>query len=418
MTQTKVLLIVAGLSMTGQAFAGNDAELRADSANRTSFSAAAGAGWDKNFWISDGGNNSLHVGGTTQFRYNVSVRDDSVVGDQDDFTHGFNSPTNRLRFWGTIWDKALGYKIEGNFSSENPGGGTFTLEDAYGTYDFGNNFVLGWGQWKLPLNRADIVDNEYQLSADRSIASAAFSGGYVQGIKGVYTTEMVKVSGSFHDGQRNLPSILTNSQNTDFTSSLEADYALGLRVDVQAMGNDWNRWNDYTSWKSAKDNGLLIGGAINWQSGGETGGTADADALNYTLDISFEGQGWNIYGAFYGSRLDFGGGSEFDNFGGEIGGGFFFNDQFEVFARWDGLFLDDDAFGGDTDIHFATLGMNYYLSPESHAAKFTGQFSYAFNETSNVFGASGMVGDTTRYGYLGQSDDGEWAITLQMQVMF
>lgn len=408
MTQTKVLLIVAGLGLSAQAFAGDVAELQADAANRTSLSAAAGAGWDKNFWISDGGNNSLHVGGTIQTRFNASLRDDSVVGDQDDFTTGFNAPTERIRFWGTIWDKALGYKIQGNFSSENPGGGVFTLEDAFGTYDFGNNFVMGWGQWKLPLNRADIVDNEFQQSADRSIASMVFSGTYVQGINGVYTSDMVKVSGGFHDGM--------STANTDFTSGSEADYALNVRVDVQAMGNDWDRWNDYTSWKSAKDNGLLIGGALNWQSGGETGGTADVDALNYTLDVSFEGQGWNLYAAGYGAHIDAGAG-DIDNWGFEVGGGFFFTEQFEAFGRWDGILLDDDAFAGDTDMHFLTVGMNYYVSPESHAAKFTAQVAYSFNETTNLFGG-GLVSSDTRTGFLGQADDGEFAITLQMQVMF
>ena len=410
MTQTKVLLFVAGMSFSAVAFAGNP-ELQADAANRASLSAAAGAGWDNNFWISDGGNNSLHIGGTTTFRYNLTIRDEDFAGDQDDFTHGFNSPNNRLRFWGTIWDKALSYKIQGNFSSENPGGGGFTLEDAWGQYDFGNNFTLGWGQWKAPLNRADIVDNEFQMSADRSLASAAFSAGYTQGIAGVYTSDMVKVTGGFHDG--------ASSQNSDFNSGAEADYAVLLRVDVQAMGNDWNRWNDYTSWKSAKDNGLLIGGALNWQSGGETGGTADVDALNYTVDVSFEGQGWGIWAAVYGAHIDAGGGGDIDNFAAEIGGSFFFTEQLEGFARWDGFFLDDEAFGGDTDIHFATVGINYYLSPESHAAKFTGQFGYAFNETTNLFDpSSGLISDSTRYGFLGQGEDGEWALTLQMQVMF
>lgn len=409
MTQTKAILFVAGLSLSTLAYAG-DAEVRADAANRTSFSAAAGGGWEKGaFFVSDGGNNTLHAGGTTQFRYNMSFRDEDSAGSQDDFTHGFNMPTERIRFWGTIWDKNFHYKIEGNFSDENPGGGTFALEDAFGMYDFGNGFAVKWGQQKLPLNRADIVDNEYQLSADRSIASAVFSGGYVQGIEGIYTSDQVKVSFGFHDG--------TFSQNTDFTSGSEADYALNARVDVQAMGTDWSRWNDYTSWKSAADNALLIGAAFNWQSGGETGFTTDVDVMNATIDISYESKGWHVEAAGYWAHVD-PGTADFDNFGFEIGGGFFFNDQLEGFARWDGVFLDDDAFGGDTDMNFLTAGVNYYVSPESHAAKFTGQVSYAFNETDNIFGSGGLVSNPSRYGYLGQTDDGEFCVTLQMQIVF
>lgn len=409
MSQTKVLMIVAGMAFSGVAFGGSD-ELRADAAGRTSALAPA-AGYTNGFFeLGDGGNNNLRIGGTTTWRWNMSFRDDDSVGDQDDFTTGFNGPVQRLRFHGTIWDKALSYKIQGNFSDENPGGGLFALEEAWGAYDFGNGFVVTWGQQNLGLHRAQLVDAEFQRGMGRSIAYLTFASGYVQGVQVCYTADMFRVMGGFHDG--------IGSQNTDFTSGAEADYALNARVEVQAMGNDWKRWGDYASWKSAADNGLLIGGGVNWQSGGETGGTADVDAFDYTLDASFEGKGFDIYGAFYGQHIDPAGGSEIDNFGAEVGGGFFFSDQCDVFARWDGIFLDDDAFGGDTDIHFITVGSNYYLSPESHAVKFTGQIGYAFNDTTNLFGGSGLISNSTTTGFLGQVEDGEIAVDVQAQVMF
>lgn len=412
MTQTKVLVILAGMSLSAAAFAGGpEAELRADAANRASFSsAAAGAGYnDMAFWVSDGGNNTLHAGGTTVFRYNLSLRDEDATSDTDDLTHGFNMPTNRIRFWGTIWDKALSFKIQGNFSDENPGGGAFVMEDAYGAYAFDNNFTLMWGQFKAPLNRADLVDNEFQLSMDRSIASAVFGAGYTQGIAGMHQTDQFRLTVGLHDG--------AFSQNTDFTAEA-ADYAIIARVDVQAMGNNWNRWNDYTSFKSATEDGLLIGGAINWQSGGETGGTTDADNLNATIDVSFESKGWHVEAAGYWAHVDVGG-ADFDNFGAELGGGFFFSDQCEGFARWDFIMLDDDVFGGDNDMHFITAGINYYVSPESHSAKLTVQGAYAVNETTNLFDpSSGLVSSNTRYGFLGQSEDGEFTLGGQMLVMW
>ncbi|GJQ29147.1 MAG: hypothetical protein HBSAPP03_10310 [Phycisphaerae bacterium] len=408
MSQTKLISIVAGMAVTGVAFAGNDAELRADAAGRTSALAPA-AGYNNGFFeIGDGANNTLRFGGTTTWRWNMSFRDDEAVGDQNDYTHGFNAPVQRLRVHGTIWDKALSYKIQGNFSDENPGGGVFALEEAWGAYDLENGVTIRWGQQSLGLHRAQLVDQEFQQGMGRSLAYLAFSSGYVQGVQVHYSADMFRLIAGFHDG--------IGSQNSDFNSGAEMDYALNLRVEVQAMGNDWNRWNDFTSFKSAADNGLLIGAGINWQSGGETGGTPDVDALDYTVDFAFEGQGFNIFFAGYGQHIDAGGGGDADNFGLELGGGFFFSDQVEGFARWDWIIPDDDVFGDDSDCHFITAGVNYYMSPDSHAVKFTVQAAYALNETDVIF--DNFISSNTRTGFLGQDEDGEITFSAQGQVMW
>lgn len=418
MNQTSVLLFVAGATLSaGTALAQNakfdalKAEAQADAATRTSY-LAGGAGYNNNaFNINDGtGNNSLNIGGTIAARANFSVRDDQSVGDQEDFTWGFNMPFNRLRLWGNIWSKDLEYKIQGSWS-DTSGDSSFGLEDAWFRYNYENGFSMTMGQFKLPLIREVLVDNEFQLAADRSVASAVFSQGYSQGIQGTYTDEMWRASVAVSDG--------LNTGGTDFNSGSETDVGLTGRVDVLAMGNNMDRFNDETSWKSAADNALLIGAAVHWETGGETGFTADVDTLVYTIDVSFEGQGWNVMGAFYGSHIDPAGGTDFDNFGGVLQGGIFFTDQVEAFARWDAVFLDDSVFGGqDEDIHFATVGVNYYVSPESHAVKFTAQAGYCFNDSTPLFGGGGLVSDPTRYGFLGDTEDGEWNILFQGIVMF
>ncbi|MDX2131140.1 MAG: porin [Planctomycetota bacterium] len=410
MSQTKVMVAMAGAAISSVALAGTDAiELRADAANRTSQLAPV-AGYTNGFFeIGDGANNVLRIGGTTTTRLNLSFRDDSTVGDQDDFTQGFNLPVQRLRFHGTIWDKNLSYKIQGNFSDENPGGGTFALEEAWGAYDFENGFTVKWGQQNLGLHRVQLVDREYQQAMDRSIAYAAFSSGYVQGAQFAYNAEQFRVIFGFHDG--------IGGQNADFNSAAEADFGVNARVEFMAMGTDWNTWNYFSSWKSASEDGLLIGAGVNYQTGGETGGTADVDVIDYTIDAQWKSAGWNIFAAMYGTHIDPAGGTDFDNFGGEVSAGFFVTDQVELFGRWDGIFLDDSVFGGDTDVHFGTVGVHYFLSPESHAVRFTFQAGYAFNDTTNVFGSSGIIGDT-RHVFLGDSEEGEFTFAFQGQVIW
>ena len=86
------------------------AELLNDASTRASYQATGGAGHDANgFGITDGsGANALYLGGATQFRYTMNFRDEDV-GDNSDFTHGFNAPNNRIWAWGHVWDKSLTY---------------------------------------------------------------------------------------------------------------------------------------------------------------------------------------------------------------------------------------------------------------------------------------------------------------------
>jgi hypothetical protein len=423
--QTKMLVIVAGaaLGLSASAFAQNanldqgrayNAELMSDAGARASLLAGGPAGnslYAATFGIGDStGNNRLNIGGTSVTRYTLSLRDDATIAEPDDVTHGFSQPTTRLRFWGNVWDKNLTFKIQGNFGGEFSDVGSFGLEDAYGMYTWDNGFGLKWGQFRMPLTREWSVEDEFQLAAERSVTSRVFSPGYTQGLQFSYQADAFRFVGGITDG--------TNTGNTDFTSESN-DLGLNVRFDFKAMGGSFERFNDITSWRSATDSGLLIGAGVNWESGGETGGTVDnGDTFVYTIDASWEGPGFNVMAAGYGAHFSPAAGSDVDDFGAMIQGGIFVTDQVELFGRWDAIFWDDDrGFSEDTNM-FATIGMNYYISKESHAAKFTVQAAYAFEDTSTLFGTGGFVEGNTRNGFLGDTEEGEIAFIAQMQLVF
>jgi hypothetical protein len=420
MSQTRVLVLVAGAALsTGTVvFAQNAnldqdrayaAELVADAGTRSSLLQGGASGYDGMFNISDGtGNNRLNIGGTAQLRWTVSIRDDESFGDPEDFNIGFNTPTTRLRAWGNVWDKALSYKIQGDFGSDGGDNGSFGLQEAWGKYTTDNGLGIRWGQFKLPVIRESLVDDEYQLAIDRSETSQVFDQQYSQGIEVSYAADAFRIFGAYSDGAA--------TANTDFNSGAEADFAVTVRAEGKFMGADWERFNDFTSWRSAADNGLLVGAAAHFQTGGDTGGTAEVDAYILTADAQFEGQGWNVMGAVYASNVD-AGGADSDTFGWTVQGGVFVADQWEIFARANMTMFDDTgpvtSGGADDELMFATIGVNYYLSPESHAAKFSAEVSTAFNDTSGFFSA-----DNTNNGFLGDTEDGEIVIRWQMQVMF
>jgi hypothetical protein len=426
MTRTQALLFVAGAALTSSAMAQNagmdqdrayQAELLADAGNRSSLLAQAGnAGWSSEtggFFIGDGtGNNTLQIGGDTEFRYNMSIRDDASVGDNEDFTQGFGTGFTRLRFMGNIWSKDFQYKIQ--LTNDGQAGDSgFALEDAWGMYNFGNEFSLGFGQAKVPLIWQDYgIDVPFVLGVERAIATQVFAPGYTQGIWGTYAADMFRVTGAISDGAA--------AANTPFNSSAESDYAITARVDVKAMGSDWNRFSDETSFQSQTEMALRVGGGVHFQDGGETGGTIDQQIFVYTLDAQIEGGGWNAFGAFYGSTIDTGGATDTDLFGGILQGGIFVTDQVELFARWNAIFFDSSAAAGgaDDDCHFAEAGVTYYVSPESHAFKVSFFGGYAFNDTTPLFGAGGLLEGSTRSGFLGDTEDGEIVLGAEASILF
>jgi hypothetical protein len=62
-----------------------------------------------------------------------------------------------------------------------------------------------------------------------------------------------------------------------------------------------------------------------------------------------------------------------------------------------------------------TAGVNYYLSPHSHAVKFTADVVYYADSTT---GTPILGGTNTGINLLPETDAGEVALRVQMQVMF
>lgn len=397
-----VLALLAGTTLAFPSLAQTtpQAELLADAATRTSFAAAAGGGWEKGaFYVSDGGNNTLRAGGYTQFRYLMSFRDEDSAGSQDDFTHGFQVRRTRLKFDGTIWDKRLSYVLMGEFGRSD---GVFTLIDAFGQYKFDNGVALRWGQFKHPLLRETLVSDTNWLVLEASQAEAVFSQGRSQGVEVSYTGEKWRCMAAIDDGLK--------TNNTDFTSDKEADFGITGRAEFMFAGKNWDWAKDFTSWKGSEYSGM-VGVAAHYQDGGETGGTADTAVAEVTADVSVEGNGWNAFVAGIWRNTDPAGGSSTDDFGLVVQGGFFVSDQLEVYGRYDGVFADDA--NGD-DFNTLTAGVNYYISPQSHAVKLSADVVYYLDNE----GASALVSPTTTTGLLADTEDGQFTVRVQMQVVF
>lgn len=424
MQNVKTLVVLAGLSLSATAFAGNPdttsdsgrayaAELQADASRRASNLAGSG------LTLADAGDTNLKLGGFAQFRYIMNFRDNPPNSEfssahDSGFTNGFEATRTRLEATGNIMSKSLSYKVDANFDRN----GSASLKDAWGMWDFGNGWKAKWGQFKLPLLREELVSDTNQLAIDRSIVNSLFTQDRSQGIAAYYEQDQWRVAGAFSDGAMSL--------NTPYTSAAEADWAFTVRGEYK-WGDDWKRFNDFSSWRGQPGAGLL-GAALHYQHNGNTANSslsaAKVDIIRYTADFTYEGNGWNVYAAFVGNHNDPGknsfgvSGKTLDDFGFLLQGGYFVTDKIELFARYDGVFPDKDwGDGVDDSFHTITVGANYYVFDNSNAFKLSADIQYWPEKTSK----SAIVGGAIDNGVNALRPDtkgDQFAIRFQAQLVF
>ncbi len=411
-TRKQMLVALAGLATASVALAQTDstrayaAELVNDATVRSSYLANGNAGHEKGkFYMADANKeNVLNIGGQIQFQFHLNSRDDDAgLDDNDnDLTTGFQTRRTKLELSGKVANK-FGYKILGAFDRD---GGSFELEDAFVSYDFGEGWEVMWGQFKVPFLREESVSSKYQLAGDRSITNEAFNQDRSQGIQLGYTAEQFRFMAALSDGARTV--------NTPFDSEAEADYAITARGEFMWSGNDWSRFSDFTSWRGNDFTGMA-GAAVHWQDGGETVATTDAEFLGLTADVSVEGNGWNAFAAAIWQRAEVDGSDETDDFGVVVQGGIFVADQWELFGRYDIIIPDDDRAADVDNFSTITVGTNYYVIPNSHVARFTLDLQWFLDEQGNT---GGIVPTSNGTGLLESGEDSQWDLRATFQLLF
>ncbi len=396
------------------------AELKADASRHASLLQSGGSGYDGAFHIGDAsGNNRLNINGHLATRWigNFTDEDDSTVVSEG-FTHGFEQQYATLSFNGNIVNPQITFNISMELGqADRDEGISDILRDAWAQYEFegeGEGFYVRWGQFQVPILHEENVHNGKQLAVTRGPVNEFFTPSWSEGIMVGYLADSFAGHVAITDGVRN--QFAGGFAGVPYSGS-DGDFAITFRGDVKFSGA-WEQFDDFTSFRGS-DTAFKVGGGIHYHTGGDTGGpvagtTAEQEFLLWTIDAQYEADGWNLAAGYVGSDTsDTGGAFDESAHGFYVQGGIFVSDQWELFGRFDGLLLDDDFTGGEEDFYYLTVGTNYYFVPESHAVKFTGDVIWAFDESLSGPGGLGQ-GDT---GLL-LGTDGEWAVRLQMSVLF
>jgi len=467
-------------------------DVLSDADTRSSLQAAAAtSGYNNGFFISSpDGNFKLQINGQLQNRwaYNwLSTRDmnNSTVGGTTasggtnfnaagvaKSAYGFEVRRAKLEFSGHIsdpsWQYAITMAYQQYFNSNNnltggasqfQGGGGVNqgdeyaggigLENAYVKKDMGNGFSVQVGQFKSPFLREWLVSSKYQLTVERSLVNTLFSTGWTQGIQANWNNDNLRVMASYNDGANNanLGSVSgTNQGNTGTFPSGNAgvgfdSWAFTGRAEFMAFGN-WAQFDQLTSMRGQAA-GLLVGGGINWQRGGQNlndgaagqdniaaNGNADATFFSWTVDATWQLGGANLYGAWvmnttYGQPN---GQANIIGYGLVVQGGYFITDAIELFGRWEWMSTssangtseagDNVSFNSANNAfvnNIGTIGANWYISKN---VKFTTDFGVSWNPVTFQQGIFGQNIAGADYRTEGANGGGQLVFRSQLQLLF
>lgn len=415
---TAAALIAA--ATTGFATAGS---LELDRAYASELKADAGA----RSVLNQGNMANAQVTVGVQFGYSYNSRSDDTAGTlgDSDTTMGFGFQEATVAVEGDVTDN-MHARISWDFGPDDGvgGAGNVNLEDAFVDWSVNDSFDLRIGQFTPAFSAEASTSTFNTVNAYRSVTHE-FLGtpSWTQGIQATWGGDTWDFSVGFNDGP--------GTWSTAFNSSSEADFALNARFDFYSDSNK-DRFADQSSWRGS-DAGWRVGAGAMYATYGDTNPAstaAEMDALWYTIDAAYEGDGWSVWAAFYGTDIDPNVGTDHANYGFELAGAVFLSDQWEAFARWDCLLLDDDAGAGQTtgedNFNFVAVGANYYFVPESQAAKLTLEVGISLDETADIANPTGDTGVTAIGNGPGSSgflpdvagEDGQFMVSAIMQWLF
>jgi hypothetical protein len=357
------------------------------------------AGWDKGFFIgSVDGNFLLRIASQMQIRAVYNWQDSDGSADTNRF--GFEVRRIKIDFKGHVFDPSWQYHVE---MQTNRNGGSFALgENGWIQKDLGNGWAILAGQYKPMFLREESISSRRLHGIERSLINDQFTVGAGQGVQAAYKADQFRVLGSFYDG---IETANTGWQNED------TEYAFTARGEFLAMG-DWKGIEDDSGWKGG-DNVLMFGAAVAYQND-EYGTTSDGEVSNLglTADVTWKSSGWSVAAGLMYRHLESDTGSpadlDLDQLGFVLRGGFFIQEDLELYAmyEWGDLDIDDVE-----ELSVITFGVTKYW--DKHNLKWQNDIGFGLDEVASEWASEGAGWRADPAG-----EDGQVVFRSQFQLLF
>lgn len=440
-------------------------DVLADAGTRDSLQASgATAGWNKDqggfFLASPSGDFKLNIKGQVQVRWAYNNRDNSGLTGTvpKESNWGFENRRTKLTFTGFVVDPSWIYEVKlvANRTTGTVSGATYSANNIVGSVeeifiqkDFGNGIAVRAGQFKTPFIREELVSSSSQLAVERSLVNDVFSTKFGQGIQAEFggrAGEQWRATAFYGDGMRanasSVPSSVTanaggyaGSYTTSFNQNT-TNWAFAGRVEYLGAGN-WRQMRDLNSY-IGDDKGWMIGlGAMGQSLRPTNEGTQTASATDsmwgITADLTMHFGGATLYAAgvyrdvqLAGNVATRGGGTSdsMGQWGAVVQGGYFLNNEVELFARYEVGSTDTDKFrvaepGIELESNsIVTVGVNYLFGGNKDV-KWTTDVGYALAPIGD-FNSSGAdwLSDGSSTAGNGFTNDGQWVLRSQIQLTF
>ena len=417
------LLVAAGTALAANAATAQSldqtreyaAEILADAQQRTSLLGAAaqpGSGSGLGITSADG-TASINFTGWAQTRYYLTIRDDNNGGSGiDDFETGFFTPDTRLRADGSVVSPDTTFRIELRFDA----GGTAILLDSFLAQDFGNGMSGAVGQMKAPVTREFMQDANKTQKIGPSITDSVFNAGRVQGAALSWTDEgnTWRATAVFDDG--------ANTANTPYNGGADGDWGFTARGDFAFDGTVDSHATQIRQVGTGGEQTTILGGYFHAQQNANRPGANQVTLIQGGVDFIYDSpDGWNFFGAGHLRYTDNDAFTdEFTDLGLILQGGYFVNDQTEIFGSYDIIIPDsnrEDVFGGTADpFNTVTVGINHFPFPGSQAVKLSAEIK-VFVDSPSETGL--LVNGNTNVGLLTpDTEGGQVTAGGQAQVSF
>ncbi|MBC8201058.1 MAG: hypothetical protein H8E86_03350 [Planctomycetes bacterium] len=377
-------------------------DVLSDTDTRTSLQGSgAMAGYNGGaFLASADGNWKLKINGQIQVRwlYNDAKGQTSQ--------HGFEQRRTKVKFSGHVIDPSWTFKVTATWSRS---GGSNT-EDAWIAKSFDNGSWVKAGQFASRFLREQNVSSSKQLTVERSMLNNAFTYGWTQGIEYGWKNEDMKFVAQYTDGP--------NQANSASLGASTNAYV--LRTEFRFGDAGWKDFAYLTS-NAGADNGLLIGVAYeNYDTDGgafEYGNANGTKSSGWTVDASWRGDGWNLFGYIVDTTGKDNAGVTQDSSGWLVQGGFLVNDNVELFAQ----LQEGDVNGEAMDMDAFRVGFNYWPATGNNSVKWTTDVGWASKTLTNGAGGGISSADWVSSGNGWRADnaneDNQMLLRTQLQLL-
>ena len=354
------------------------------------------------FLASADGNWKLKINGQLQVRWLYNE-----ASNQND-EYGFEQRRTKLKFSGHVLDPSWTFKIVPTWNRD---GGTSVTEDSWISKKLDGGSWFKFGQFKQNFLRENIVSSSKQLGVERSMVNNGFTYGWSQGIEFGYKNDDLKLVVQYTDGpgQANTQALGTSTN------------AWVARAEFRFGEASWKDFGYLTS-KTGGKSGFLLGAAYETYDRDaatfEYGNANGSESDGWTIDASWRGDGWNIFGYLVETTAKDNGVKQ-DSSGWLIQGGFLVSDNTELFAQYQ----EGDVAGEGMDMDAFRIGFNYWPVAGSNNIKWTTDIGWAGKTLTNGAGGAGIAssdwvssGNGWRPDNAGEND--QMLIRTQLQLLF